>query len=93
MTPTLSLLVWFFVLIIIFFVFWYFLGYTAWPSFAISILIALIILIAIFPWDFNNRHPHVRDCDNWSHKLFGLLIVLSLIVLIFYIIGTYFWLY
>ena len=89
MTPTLALVVWFVVLILIFLIFWYFIGYGTWLSFIMAVLIALIALIILYPWNFEHRYMDAHECKNWIDSLFGLIVIISLVILIIYIIGTY----
>ena len=90
MNPSLSLFVWFVVLLIIIFIFWLLFGYDLWPSFIMAVLISLVILIIIFPWNFERRHDD-EDCVGWQRSAFFLLVGLSVLFLIIYIISTYIW--
>ncbi len=89
MHPYLGLFVWVIALIIIFFLFWVILGYNAWQSFVMAILISLLILIIIFPWNFEHKHED-KECENWHNTAFIFLVGLSLVILVAYIIWTFF---
>lgn len=92
MNPALALIIWFFVIIIVFFIVWYFAGYTVWQSLAAATLASLIVLIILFPWDFENRrHRGDGECDNFGKTGFYIIVGISIIILVAYIITTYFW--
>ena len=84
----LGLFVWIISLILIFFLFWLILGYDSWQSFCMAILISLLILIIIFPWNFDRKHED-KDCENWHNTAFIFLVGFSIVILVAYIIGTF----
>ena len=88
MNPSLALIVWFFTVLIIFFVFWWLAGYNGWESIAMATLISFIVLIILFPWNFEHHHS---DKDNHHHgrTAFYIIALVSIIILIAYIISTY----
>ena len=95
MTPQLALIVWFFVILIILFIFWWFSGCDAWQSLAAATLISLFVLIILYPWDLNDRGHHSNDkkdknkkCFNYNW-IFGLLVLISLVILVAYIVSTF----
>jgi len=90
MNPSLALVVWFFVILIIFFIFWIWAGYTAWESLAVATLISLIILIILFPWNFEHHHKDKdKDCNNFGQTGFFIIAAISIVILIAYIISTF----
>src|SRR5437762_3968324 len=88
MNPSLALVVWFFAILIVFFIFWYFAGYSFWQSLTMATLISLITLIIVFPWNLEHHHAD-KDCHHFGNSAFVFIVVLSLIILIGYIISTY----
>lgn len=90
MNPALSLLVWFVVLLIVFFIFWWLAGYSGWQSFVVAVLLALIGLLVVFPWNFE-RHHQDSECKPWGHDVFFVIVLTSITILLAYIITTYIW--
>ena len=88
MNPALSLLIWFIAILIVFFIFWYLAGYSAWGSFVMAVLISLIVLVVLFPWNFGNHHNNV-GCDHFGTGAFYGIVLISITILLAYIVITY----
>jgi hypothetical protein len=88
MNPGLALVVWFFAILIVFFIFWYLSCYTIWESLAMATLISLIVLLILFPWNFEHHHED-KDCHHFGNSAFYIIIAISIIILVAYIISTY----
>jgi hypothetical protein len=87
MNSSLSLVVWFFTIIIVLFIFWYLLGYGVWQSLMVATLISLFVLLIIFPWNLEHHHNE-KDCHQTGHTVFYFILAISVIIIIAYLISS-----
>lgn len=91
MTQALALIVWL-VIIIVITIFIHFCGYSWWASFVIGVLIGLIVLLCIYPFNFENRYGDLdRDdieCIDTCSNILLYVVIFSILILIAFIITS-----
>ena len=80
-----AFLLWLLVLIVLFFILRSY-GITWWSSLVFSLLVALIVLMFVYPFDVQNGQYVMHPPD----KLLGLICLITIIIVIVYIIQRVF---